>query len=152
MSRYDEQRSFDEVIGEYLPIDGPHSADTVLDAAGGVAELVRYVNHATLWDTKRLNGPQLYRTLGRLSSAAHGLAQLLGQLQAIAHQLATDPTLYDDRRDRPASRTATGVAELLGKASTAVAELTAPLDSAHALSSHLGHDQQPRRPRQGRSR
>jgi hypothetical protein len=146
MSARDEPRPLDEVLAEHLSVDGPHSADTVIGAAGGVSALVRYLNHATR-SPSRLNGPQLYHAVGLLTAAAHGLVQLLGQLHAIADHVAGDPTLYDDRRDRPASQTAGALADVLDQAARAVSRVTAPLDAAHSLSCHLGHD----RPRKGRA-
>src|SRR5262245_5748148 len=43
----EEPESVQLRIERALPYDGPHSADAVRDAAGGVYTLVRYLNNAT---------------------------------------------------------------------------------------------------------
>jgi hypothetical protein len=130
-------------IEQYLPYDGPHSADTVADAAYGLSALVRYLNNAT--------GPRNGRTtlawaatndrvLGGVNAAVYGLDQLLEQLAAAMERQAQDPTLYDDRRDRPGAHTAQAVATELREAKPLVWELARAIDQARELSYHLGND------------
>ena len=130
-------------IERALPYDGPHSADTVRDAAGGVYALVRYLNNATgPWNgeaTLRL-APTVDYVLGGLHSATYALDQLLSQLADVLTRQAADPTLYDDRRDRPATGVATDAAERILAARDAAMALAETLTDVRARTVHLGHD------------
>src|SRR5918992_2131628 len=95
---------FHVVVGRVLPYDGPHSADTVEEAASGLPVLVRYLSNATgPWDgeTTLRYAPTVDVVLGGLHAAAYGMDQLLSQLADALERHAGDPSLYDDRRDRP---------------------------------------------------
>jgi hypothetical protein len=130
-------------VEEFFPYDGPHGADRVVDAAAGVAALVRYLNNAT--------GPgrsastlawaaTTHRVLGGVTAAIHGLDQLFNQLAGAMHRQAVDPTLYDDRRDRPAGPTARTVADQLDRARASAYDLAACLDAVRELTVHLGNE------------
>ncbi|HEV2779107.1 MAG TPA: hypothetical protein VGX25_06850 [Actinophytocola sp.] len=136
----DQDNSAYEIVERFWPYDGPHSSDTVTDAATAVGQLVRYMNNAT-WNPRLLNGPSLYRVLSSLNSAAYGLDQLLEQLAEAARTLAGDSTMYDDRRDRPASATALELAEAITAARRAFAGVPRrEVERAAGLACHLGHD------------
>lgn len=129
-----------DIVERLWPFDGPHSSDTVTSAASTMAGLVRYMNNAT-WNPRLLPGPDLYRVLSSLNSVVHGLDQLLRQLTNTLAELGNDPTLYDDRRDRPAALTAGEIAGHLAAAWDALAgEPRSRLKRAAGLASHLGHD------------
>lgn len=132
-----------EVVERYFPFDGPHSREAVVAAARGAAELVRYLNNATSPGNDRRTvdrGPTVYRVLGGVHSLVDGLDQLLHQLAGAMRELAGDPTLYDDRGDRPAAPAALAVADHLEQARVASHAVAAALDAARAAASHLGHD------------
>jgi hypothetical protein len=139
----DEPESVQLRIERALPYDGPHSADTVRDAAGGVYALVRYLNNATgPWNgetTLRL-APSVDDVLGGLHSAAYAMDQLLSQLAGALTRQADDPTLYDDRRDRPATGVATDAADRILAARDAAMALAEALTDVRARTVHLGHD------------
>lgn len=134
---------FGEVVERYFPYDGAHGRDAVVEAARGAAALVRYLNNATgpgndRWTVDR--GPTVYRVLGGVHDLVGGLDQLLGQLAEAMRGQAGDPTLYDDRRDRPGARTARAVASCLEEAREWSRESVPAVAAAWDASSHLGHD------------
>lgn len=129
-----------EIVERHWPYDGPHSSGTVESAAEVIAGLVRYMNNAT-WNPQRLSAPGLYRVLSSLNSAVWGLDQLLNQLGAVVGALIEDPTLYDDRRDRPGADTARDVLAALITARDALADRPRRwIDQSAQLASRLGHD------------
>lgn len=137
----DETRLAD-VIGNYCHIDGPHTSDTVIDAAESISALVRYLNHATMnrAGTQLEWAQTIYSVVSNLSGAMHGCDQLLRQLaDALDHQ-ATLPKLYDDRRDRPGSQTAIDAAVQLEAARHGAGVLATCLDIARDFAGHLGND------------
>jgi hypothetical protein len=131
-----------EVIPTYFHIDGPHSDETLSHAATGVYELVRYLNHTTL----NPNSPALewaattHRVLAGLSAASYSLDQLLHQLDAAMAAQQINPTLYDDRHDRPASTTAADVRIDLDNARIALGPVAEHLRTAANAASHLGNE------------
>ncbi len=142
-----DERELPDAIEECVPYDGPHSPDTVADAARGLAALVRYLNNATGPGTGRTTlawAPTVYRVLSGLGPAVHGLDQLLEQLAAAMTRQAKDPTVYDDRRDRPGADTAHALATQLSELRGAASGLARGVDQAWELSAHLGHDRRSR--------
>jgi hypothetical protein len=126
-----------------LPYDGPHSADTVLEAAHGLSALVRYLNNATrAWNGRQTlrQAPVVHDVLGGVEGAVFGLDQLLTQVAVALDRLAADPTLNDDRRDRPAAETAHYATDRLRDARDRAAALAAGVGHARRLTVHLGHD------------
>lgn len=137
------ERELAEVIAERLPYDGPHSADTVKDAAESISALVRYLNNAT----GPGNGKQTLAwanttesIVGCLKDAMYGMDQLLTQLSGAMERQASNPGLYDDRRDRPASDTAYAAADDLGEARQAAFAMAEALAAAQSSAAHLGND------------
>lgn len=126
--------------------DGPHSPESVTEAAASLAALVRYLNNATGPGHGEMTlewAATAGSVIASLDATVNGLDQLLGQLVAATRCHATDPTLYDDRRDRPgkdtASRLITSLRDIRGLSGI----LGRQLAEAHALSSHLGQDTAP---------
>jgi hypothetical protein len=125
--------------------DGPHTPDTVADAAYAVAGLVRYLNNATSAGNDRDTlkyATAIHNILGGLEAAAHGLDQLLRQLADAAERQSDNPTLYDDRRDPatyPAARTARDLAGRLDTVRGTAAALAGGLAAARSYSVHLGN-------------
>ncbi len=142
----DEQESpeFRDVIEEHFPYDGPHTPETVRDAARGISKLVRYVNNATgpgNGTTSLPYAPHTYRLLGSVHATVDGLDQLLEQIATAMNRHANDATLRDDRgADSDAGDTAQGAVEGLDEARRTLALCRTHLDEAWGLSSHLGHD------------
>lgn len=134
---------FHVVVARVLPYDGPHGADTVEEAASGLPSLMRYLNNAT----GPGNGPTTLRSattadavLGGLHAAGCGQDQLLSQIADALTRHAGDPTLYDDRRDRPAAdvaREAAGRVLAIRDAAMAFADA---VTEVRELTVHLGHD------------
>jgi len=141
----------DELVEQHWPYDGPHSYDSVLQAARAMTALARYLGNATGPGGNGLKtlalGPHVYRVLGAVSGALGSLDQVLEQLADAEKRVGADPTAYDDRRDRPASATTGEVItaiqaarDLLFKFSGGQVTVHAHLQTAHSLSSHIGHN------------
>lgn len=132
------------VVDTHWPYDGPHTPDTVREAAAAMAELVRYLNNATGPGNSTATvgyAPQLYRLLGNLTATVGGLDQQFEQLAAAAERHAADPLLYDDRGLTQGARpTVELVAHEVGMARDEANQLRLRLSRAHQLASHLGHD------------
>lgn len=134
---------FSGAVERYFPYDGPHSRDSVADAVYGAAALIRYVNNATgPGNGKRTLGwaATVYRVVGGVHAVVANLDQLLGQLVDAMQRQASDPSLYDDRRDRSAAETAREVARRLDDARQRSHSVVAALETVRESSSHLGND------------
>lgn len=128
-----------EIVEEFWPYDGPYNAERTASAATMIARTVRYLNNAT---QKRSAVPYINtvgRVLSEIGSAVFALEQFTRQCAALAERAAADPTLYDDRYDRPGRDTAMDLAAELGYARDAIADLAARLQRAAAIASHLGN-------------
>jgi len=134
---------FPVVVERVSPYDGPHSADTIREAASGLPVLVRYLNHATgPWncETTLRHAPTIDVILGGLHAAAYGLDQLLSQLADALTRHAADPSLYDDRRDRPADAVALEASDRLLAVRDAAMAFADAVTDVRELTVHLGHD------------
>lgn len=123
-------------------------------AAVMVAELVRYLNHATNSGVEVAvpYASTLYRTCGALAAAAHGLHQLCQQLAHRAHAMAADPTIRnnesrwesaDEARSAAAadlSFAASRLAVAVESAASAAAELGGRLSNAQAAVTWVAHE------------
>ncbi|EID55128.1 hypothetical protein [Saccharomonospora xinjiangensis] len=135
--------SLSELLDHRLPYDGPHGPDTVLEAARGLRELVRYLNNATGPGngTQTLpNAPTVDWVLSNVATAVSGLDQLFQQLITALEHHADQASLYDDRRDRPGAHTARQAIANLVWCRATTDQLTREMQQAAALTSHLGHD------------
>jgi hypothetical protein len=135
--------SLTQMIESELPYDGPHDPDTVCEAAQGVAVLLRYLNNATgPWNAPRTlqHAPTVDVIVGEIDAVARGLHRLLTQLADALNRQADDPTMYDDRRDRPASSTADDAAFHIRAAWQTAGDLAVDLNTARGMTVHLGHD------------
>ena len=143
MSSFDEQDRIDpyEIVEQFWPYDGPYSDEHTSSAALMIGRLGRYLNNAT---QKRDGLPYVAvvgRVVGELHAAVAGYEQLLGQLSGYLEREAdTNPSVYDDRRDRPGASTAHEVAVYLRAAIADVRKLSALLAAAGQRVSHLGSD------------
>lgn len=137
-----EARDITDVVDEHLPYDGPHSRDSVIDAARMMAYSLRYLNNATQHTTTTLYwGNTVHAILGSVNAALHGLDQLFDQLGTALDQLAADPTLYDDRRQgHSGAETARDTARMLAEAKHALKVPRARVEQAFSQSSHLGNE------------
>ena len=135
---------FSVVVERVLPYDGPHSPDTVREAANGLSAMVRYLNNATGgWNGKttlRL-APTVDAILGSLHGCVFGLDQLLSQLGEALVRQSSDPTLYDDRRDRQVADGALGAARRILAARDAAVAFADAVTDVREMSVHLGHDE-----------
>ncbi|MGD9529306.1 MAG: hypothetical protein AB7I38_19365 [Dehalococcoidia bacterium] len=129
-----------EVVERYWPYDGPYDAERTAAAAAMVGRLVRYLNNATTKPDALPYAPVGGSVVGSLHAAVAGLEQLTRQLARFAAVQAQDPSVYDDRGDRPGAATALELAAALDACLPAVVELAERLARARRLSYHLGND------------
>ncbi|GAA1983511.1 hypothetical protein [Amycolatopsis minnesotensis] len=88
---------FDDVVQVLFPYDGPHSRDTVIDAAVLMARTGRYLNNATQRRAPLDQGSTVGAIIGNVKAVLYQFEQLLEQLADGAMRLADDPTLYSDQ-------------------------------------------------------
>jgi hypothetical protein len=123
------------------PYDGPHSAESVTDAARAVSALVRYLNNATGPNGRNLPyASNVGEVVSSIKAGVYGLDQLFSQLVMAAVDYPDQGKLYDDRG--PAadpSQTVVTVCHHLNEARKALHPLARALDSAHSAVNHLGH-------------
>ncbi|MGH3614939.1 MAG: hypothetical protein ACRDRK_20575 [Pseudonocardia sp.] len=147
MSTYSNDPSGDrrpdpyELVERFWPYDGPYSDERTTAAAVMIGRLGRYLNNAT----QKANGLPYAAVVGRvlddLAGAVIGYEQLLGQLVGFLDREAEgNPSLYDDRRDRPGAQTAREAAAELDEAKAAVLALYTALTRPAQLAYHLGSD------------
>lgn len=136
--------TFAEVVEDHFPYDGPHTPETVVNAARGISALVRYLNNATGPGNGAESlryGPTAWRLLGSLNTTTTELDQLLEQLADALNQRADDPTMYDDRGSSyPAADTARDAASRISEARRALSGPQQQIAAAWAESGHLGHN------------
>jgi hypothetical protein len=146
---YDEFRG-DDVIATHWNIDGPHDGHMTVEAGRAMAELVRFLNHAT--DPGHQPSALPYASaanslVGFLHGAVANMPQLLMQLAAFLEAQAGEPTLYDDRRGGPnavpAGQTALAAAAYLREATALANALAYMLRSVVNHTTHLGSDDTP---------
>ncbi len=122
------------------PLDGPYDPERTVDAARTIAELVRYLNHATgPWKSGDcLEFPaQLGSTIGALSAATYSMRQLAEQLGHHADRFGQMGALYDDRGGDPAETVAEAMVGLRN-ARTHLAAVAAAFDHAQTAANRLG--------------
>ena len=129
------------VVDTHWPYDGPHTPDRVIQAAAAVEQLLRYLANATAGDRAGLRGSDVAAVLSALAGALHIVPTLTGRIAGIADRIAGDPTIYDDRRDRPGRDTALQLAVVLAEVRDAARALAGRSDQASGIASHLGHDE-----------
>jgi hypothetical protein len=118
-----------DTVERAFPVDGPHSPESVRDAALVSAHLARYLAHATGGRAALGSAPDTYAVLVPLSEGVASLAQTLRQVAARLHDWAmTDDTLRVDTLGRAAGPvdlavTATIIADETADALTTVAAL-----------------------------
>lgn len=149
----DENTYGDEIIQQHWHIDGPHDEHTTMQAGNALAELIRFLNHATgpgHRQSAMQNAAVANRTINYLHSAVAGMPQLLAQLARFLEEQADDPSLYDDRRRTQGAPTGTATAlnaaVELRSAVTPVKVVQDALNKALRHTTHLGNDDRPLHP------
>lgn len=147
MSTYSNDPSRDggpdpyEIVERFWPYDGPYSDEHTTAAAVLIGRLGRYLNNAT----QKRDGLPYAAVVGRVvenvRGAVAGYEQLLGQLARFLDQEAEhNPSLYDDRGDRPGAFTARETSAALVEAIEAVHVLDAALAEPSRLAYRLGSE------------
>ncbi len=141
MTARDDEAAVDpyELVERWWPYDGPYSDEHTTTAATMIQRLGRYLNNATQTPAGLSHAAAAGQVLAELTAAIAGFDQLLGQLaRFLDHEADTNPSLYDDRRERPGADTARRTARELREAIRAVRDLATLLAAAAGLASHLG--------------
>jgi hypothetical protein len=131
-----------EVVEAHWPYDGPYSDELTAAAVVMIGRLGRYLNNAT---QKRDGLPYIAvvgRIVGNLHGAVAGYEQLLVQLAGyLDREAEANPSVYDDRYDRPGAVTAREVAaDLRDDVLPAFRLVADALEVAARGGSHLGSD------------
>lgn len=143
-----------ELVNKHFPYDGPHSFDTVIQAARAMDELAEYLGNATGPGNGKHTlqyGAHVHRVIGALSGALGSLGQVLDQLATAEKRVGADPTAYDDQRKTPPATIAAEVAEHLAAARALLVQdpflgdrnkptVHKHLQQAHSVSSRIGHN------------
>lgn len=143
MSTYDETPVDPyALVEQHWPYDGPYSDELTGSAALMIGRLARYLNNATQKPDGLVYVAAVGRLLAELHTAVAGYEQLLTQLaRFVDHQADTNPSVYDDRRDRPGAATARDVAaDLRDDVVPALRTVVDALDVAARGAYHLGSD------------
>ncbi|RJQ70577.1 hypothetical protein D5S17_29040 [Pseudonocardiaceae bacterium YIM PH 21723] len=143
-NRYDtEDQAPDgyKVVAEHFPLDGPYSEDHTRAAATAIAELVRYLNHATQRTTSDAvpYASVAGSVASNLSATLHGMKQLADQIGRHAEQWATEPGIRHDGGEDPAVALYEAVAELK-KAGKQSVNLGETFNHAASYLHRIGHD------------
>lgn len=135
-------RDLSQAINEQLPYDGPHSQETVIEAASGLYQLVRYLNNATqpsMSDHTLPCASAVGEVLDGLTAVMYGSDQLLDQLR---HAMASGIAGQDVYDDRDTTRPDTGVDTAI-QLRLSITELRVRLGDAvavaHECQSHAAH-------------
>jgi len=143
-----------ELVEKHWPYDGPHSGDSVIEAARAMSTLATYLGNATGPGNGKKTlqyGPQVYRVVGALSGALASLDQVLEQLATAERRIGLDPTAYDDRREKTAAEVAAEAAKQIEAARQLLfqnpfhgdrqkATVHTHLAAAHSTTSRIGHE------------
>ncbi len=127
-----------EVVEEFWPYDGPYGQWRTAAAATMLGRTVRYLNNATQKSSAMPYASCAGQVLSGVSAAVFGLEQLARQLVEFVERAASDPSLYDDRYDRPGRDTALELTAELEELQPAITALAARLERACGIASHLG--------------
>ncbi len=122
--------------------DGPHTPESVAAAARALPALVRHLVNATNPANSETTLPyasHVHQMLAALTEAALRLHPLIDHLTDTTARHSADPSLTDDRRDRPGSATAEHVLAALRAAQGEAHRLARHLDAARESAAHLGH-------------
>ncbi|WP_306362510.1 hypothetical protein [Nocardia sp. CC227C] len=131
-----------DMVEALWPTIGPHTAESVIEAARGIEELWRYLAHATRnREAAALSAPaDVYAAVGALKQGAHSAVQVVRQLQNwAAYVSSVDGLARDDDRADPerAAATADYAVDCLYDARQGMAQHAAALEQVAAALSHL---------------
>ena len=135
-------RTLDEQALALFPPDGPHTPDTVRAATRAVAELVRYLNHATRTSQGFGEPSDLGHVLGDLEAAIERLPQLVRQLATVADRLADTPGIGSDRPGETGRECAGALSAELFEAHAPILAAGRAVEAAHQYASRLHMDQE----------
>lgn len=129
-------------VKNLFPVDGPHTPDTAVAALASAAELIRYLNHATLGPraaAEVLPAPaDAAQAIASLSVLFRYAAQFSSHLETHFAAISTDPRLTDDRLGKMESHTTARVRTSLRAITTQLSVAGELADSAFGQASHLG--------------
>ncbi|MGW4247974.1 hypothetical protein [Nocardia sp. NPDC004722] len=130
-----------DVIEVLWPLNGPHTATSITTASIAIAQLWRYLAHATLCSDKEgLAAPaDVYAVIGNLAISGNSAAQVLSQLRKWTEWVKLLPTLaHDEDLPRELARGTVSIAGFaLGSAASEFDVVAQQLYKAAAVLSHL---------------
>jgi hypothetical protein len=148
MSHHSHDRELPDgraLIETAFPLAGPFDAGRVIAAGAALAELTRYMAHATYHRRGPRCAPDWYPVLGSLATATHSTRQVYQQIAERLADLAADPTLRVDARgpDESPAALASWAGELLGSAADYLTVLASLVDQAQSAVGRLYHEPAP---------
>lgn len=136
-----------KLVNETWPLNGPYSPESLISASQAIAELYRYLAHATIGGAEAAvpNIPDAYPAFGALITAAHSSEQVLQQLAArVDHFADFDPNVRHDSHSNVEGNQAVDAlliaAECLHSAAGSAGQMGADLSRASGQLSHIYHD------------
>ena len=118
-------------------LNGPHSDEATAGAARLAAEVIRFLNYATMSRSGGLTEPATVPALmGELSSAVYRLPQLFGQVADWLNEETSAGRLADDH-GRPVYRLTDEARLMLAKAMGRADDLASALAAVQALTTSL---------------
>ncbi|QXV63546.1 hypothetical protein CVV72_41020 (plasmid) [Amycolatopsis sp. TNS106] len=136
-------------VEKTFPFDGPHSPESVINAAAASRELTRYLANATRYDHTVAWAAIARRILNHTSSTAAMQTEVLDHLAEAMDRQAGDATLYHEatpyaeragKLDQRAVTTVRDAAVRIREARHAVAQAQIALDRAVQIIYPLGND------------
>ncbi len=136
-----------KLVNATWPLDGPYTPESLISAAHAIAELYRYLTHATIGGAERTvpNVPDVYPAFGALTAAAYSNQQALQQLAArLDHFVEFDPHIRhdggDDAKGNRAAMALIDATEHLEAAARDAGQTGADLSHACGQLSHIYHE------------
>ncbi|MGW4121369.1 hypothetical protein [Nocardia sp. NPDC004711] len=130
-----------DVIEVLWPLNGPHTADAIVTASVAIAQLWRYLAHATLRsDAEGLAAPaDVFVTVNNLAISGNSAAQVLSQFNQWTDRAKKQPELaHDEDLPRDLTRGAVTIAGFaLGSAANQFDVVAQQLYKAASILGHL---------------
>ncbi|MFE3958585.1 hypothetical protein ACFXPS_30980 [Nocardia sp. NPDC059091] len=130
-----------DMVQALSPLEGPHTAESVVAASMAVAELWRYLAHATRYSTaEALTDPaDVSVAVGNFVAGMRSADQVLGQLSYWAQRLTENPALADDRDRANVTRAVAATEEVASWLVEARDDMSMVVRDLGEVSADLGH-------------
>ncbi|MFE3000719.1 hypothetical protein ACFXG4_37685 [Nocardia sp. NPDC059246] len=130
-----------DMVQALFPLEGPHTAESVVAASMAVAELWRYLAHATRYSIAgALTDPaDVSVIVANFTVGMRSADQVLGQLSYWAQRLIENPALADDRDRADVARAVAATGEIASWLVEARDDMSMVVRDLGEVSADLGH-------------